>query len=328
MKSIQARVTIIMTQRERFDLVGRSIESLFASTQTPFELIYVDGGASREVSKVTDRLAIQHGFKIIRKDTFLPPNIARNLAITEVGTETDYIAFVDNDVLYEQGWLEALVRCADETKAALVTPLIMIGNPDKESSIRIHFAGGKMETDETSKGVIFRAIHYFEEQKLVDVGPQLKRREVDCVEFHVALIRWDCLNKISPLDEELRGTSEHLDLSLLIKKHGGVVYFEPSSIITYMVGIPLSKHERDYFIIRWSDPWALYSERHFYDKWGFRWDPRLMHWFVAFHRLHAFSAGHRRLKRVIGSRMSRAVLSVWYKFQVMRNRSMALDGTM
>ena len=53
--------------------------------------------------------------------------------------ETEYVVFVDNDVLYTEGWLDRLVACADETGAEVVAPLTCQGLP---AHTEIHHAGG------------------------------------------------------------------------------------------------------------------------------------------------------------------------------------------
>lgn len=54
-------------------------------------------------------------FKIIRTDYYLSPNHARNIGLSDV--DTKYLVFVDNDVIFFPGWLQALVTCAEETNA-------------------------------------------------------------------------------------------------------------------------------------------------------------------------------------------------------------------
>jgi len=317
-----------MTQRERFDLVKRSIESLYCSTSVPFSLIYIDGCASSNIMRQSEALALQYDFSIVRREYFLPPNVARNLALNAIEKPTDYIVFVDNDVIFEAGWLESLVQCADETGAALVTPLIMIGNPERPETVRIHFAGGKIDIKETPKGARFFDSHNYGDQKLCEVKESLQRQVSDTVEFHTVLVRSDLMERVGPLDEDLRATSEHLDLSLQIKKLGEKIYFEPDSVVTYITGKPLEKYESNFFILRWSDCWAVYSERHFQKKWGFVSDRRVIDNFVVDHRLHGFPRSRRFLEKFLGYRYSRKLLAFWYRLRVLRARKYALPETL
>lgn len=321
-------VTIIMTQRERFDLVCRSIESLYCSTEQPFNLIYVDGYSSSDVYSEVEKLASNYDFRILRKEHFLPPNVARNIAIDAIDEPTKYTVFVDNDVIYEKGWLERLLETADETGAAVVSPLIMIGNPDVPESLRIHFAGGKISIKETAEGRQFHDTHILGDQSLETVEKLLERSTSDSVEFHAVLIRNEILEKIAPLDENLRATSEHLDLSLQIKRLGKEIIFEPSSRVTYIVGKPLGKFEINYFILRWSDYWAKYSERHFQEKWGFMADNRVIENFVVDHRLHAFYGELKKLEKYFGYRLSRLMIATWFRVRLIKAKRYALPGTL
>jgi hypothetical protein len=57
------------------------------------------------------------------------------------------VAFIDNDVIPERGWLEALRRCMDETGAWIVGPLYCEGEPDAAVA---HMAGGEAHFEESA----------------------------------------------------------------------------------------------------------------------------------------------------------------------------------
>src|SRR4030095_61230 len=81
----------------------------------------------------------------------LSPVEARALALPHVDTE--YVCFIDNDVLVTPGWLDRLVRCADETEAWAVGPLYCNENP---ALGRIHMAGGQAHVvEEDGRGALF-----------------------------------------------------------------------------------------------------------------------------------------------------------------------------
>src|SRR5574342_637715 len=87
-------------------------------------LVYVDGNAPARIGRRIQRMIRRHGDTLIRTDWYLRPTHARNLGFREV--DTRYAVFLDNDVVVTPGWLEALVRCAEETGAAFVSPVICI----------------------------------------------------------------------------------------------------------------------------------------------------------------------------------------------------------
>jgi GT2 family glycosyltransferase len=310
------RATVVVTQRERFALSERSLDSLYATAAAQFELIYVDGRSPAPISAMLQRQAKRRGFELIRREEYLPPNVARNLALARVRTE--YVVFVDNDVVFEHGWLAALIECADETGADLVTPLVCIGDPQRRERLRVHFAGGTMSVGERDGRRWFADEHTLSNARYADVAGRLARGRSDCVEFHAALARTSVLEAIGPFDEDLRATSEHLDLSLLVARNGGEVWVEPRSVVTYVVGKPLERNELPFFCLRWSDHWAVHSERSFLRKWGFAWDPRVLETFVQEHRTHAFAPLLRTLVPRIGWRLSQAIYRALYGYYARR----------
>jgi GT2 family glycosyltransferase len=120
-------VTIVVVPRERFSLAERSLESLYEHTAHPFSLVYVDGRSPRHIKRYLETQAREKGFELIRAERYLSQNQARNLGLRRVNSP--YVVFTDNDVLFSPGWLDALVRCAEETGAWVVGPMYCIGEP-------------------------------------------------------------------------------------------------------------------------------------------------------------------------------------------------------
>ena len=114
----QPMVTIVVVPRERFSYSQQSLESIYAETDYPFELVYVDGGSSPQLKAYLEAQSHEKQFKLIRTEHFLSPNRARNIGIQAANGK--YIVFVDNDVLVQKGWLHKLVDCAEETGATVV----------------------------------------------------------------------------------------------------------------------------------------------------------------------------------------------------------------
>ena len=112
------RVTIAVMQRESFGHTKRSLDSLYATAEAPFDLIYFDTGSPRPVQRLIDREARRHGFLVRRYPTVIAPTATYNLAVAAIGTE--FVGFVDNDVIFKPGWLRQLLACADETGADIV----------------------------------------------------------------------------------------------------------------------------------------------------------------------------------------------------------------
>jgi hypothetical protein len=242
-------VTVVVTARERFSSAFRCLPVLLENTQRPFQLVYVAGGAPAYVRAYLTDMSERHGFHLILPAQILTPNQHRNLALQSV--KTRYVVFVDNDVLVEPGWLEALVDCAEETGGDLVGPLCLFGEPRDGL---VHSTGGKLRVKEAN-GV--RLLE--EEQGLTGVCLRtrqidLQRHLCDFVEFHCVLIRRDLFERVGPLDEEFV-TAEHVDLALLVQSVNGRVYTEPSAVVSYLAEEEFVVADGEFFRRRWSDDW-------------------------------------------------------------------------
>ncbi|ARV63075.1 glycosyl transferase family 2 [Nostocales cyanobacterium HT-58-2] len=263
----ETQVTIVVVPRERFSYTSESLESIYEHTQYPFKLIYVDGGSPSHIRDYLVDKATEKQFQLIRTEHYLSPNIARNLGLRQVTSK--YVVFIDNDVVVTPGWLKALVECAEETGACVVSPLICQYQP---LHTEVHCAGGesgvRVETKgETRKRRIIEKI-YKQGRQVADVRPQLQRQQTGLAEFHCMMVRTEIFEKIGFLDEALLNTKEHVDLCMLVSEAGGEIYLEPESLVTYVPGPPLEWTDLHYYMLRWSDAWELASLKRLRDKWN------------------------------------------------------------
>lgn len=257
-------VTLIVVPRERFSCTQASLESIYQHTPLPFHLIYVDGNSPKQVQHYLQTQSQEKGFDLIRTDYYLYPNQARNLGAEQI--QTRYIVFVDNDVIASPGWLEALINCAEETGAAIVGPLMCQNEPVHEI---VHFAGGESHiwTDTMGRRRL-REKMYSQGQRVAELRDQLKRQETELAEFHCVLVRTEVFERMGRLDPGMINTKEHLDFCMSVRETGGAVYFEPTSVVTYVPGPPLEWTDLHYYMLRWSDAWTLKSLHHLRDKWN------------------------------------------------------------
>jgi GT2 family glycosyltransferase len=297
------RVTIGVVQRERFSLTRESLESLYAATSVPFELMYVDAGSPRHVRRYLEAQASARGIQLIQRPHHVSPNCARNLVLARA--TTPYLVLVDNDVIFAPGWLDALLDCAEATGADVVTPLICIGRP---VHTRIHVAGGQTTILEAGGARRLKEVQRFESTPLASVRGQLVREPTELAEFHCVFARRSLFDRIGPLDEALLSTSEHLDFSLTVRHAGGSIFFEPGALVTYQAPPPLAFTDLPYYTLRWSDAWNLASEQHFHRKWNLSFDDHVVRFGVTHRRL-----GFRRLRRVVrlGGRRLANKFSSW-----------------
>lgn len=259
-------VTIVVSPRERFSFTRESLESIYEYTEIPFKLVYVDGGSPSQTQHYLAAKAREQEFQLIRTDYYLSPNEARNLGLAQVSTK--YVVFIDNDVVVTPGWLHPLVRCAEETGASVISPLICQEEPVHEI---IHCAGGEAHILVKTEGEqVRRHAHekiYRQGQRVTNVRDQLQCQQTELAEFHCMLVRTAIFEQIGPLDEAMMNTREHVDFCITVSQVGGIVYFEPSSVVTYVPGPPLEWSDIPYYMLRWSDAWQLNSLHRFRQKW-------------------------------------------------------------
>lgn len=259
-------VTLIVCPHERFSCTRESLESIFQYTTIPFELIYVDAGSPKSVQTYLQKQSQMRNFQLIRTKHYLSPNQARNLAIPHV--KTKYVLFMGNDVIVSPQWLERLLACAEETNAAIASPLICVGKPLHQT---IYLAGGEAHIRvEASEHGIHRKVHEercFANCLVAEVRDQLYRQECELAEFHCMLVRTDVFEKTGLLDEKLLSAREHLDFCLTVTAVGETVFCEPSSVVTYVPGLKFEWLELSFFFLRWSDAWEISSLKHFRQKW-------------------------------------------------------------
>jgi GT2 family glycosyltransferase len=255
----EPRVTIVCVPRDHFSDTQESLESIYANSDLPFRLIYVDGGSPRATARYLREQAQARGFTLIRTAEYLSPNRARNIGAREV--TTPYIVFIDNDVVVAPGWLGPLVSCADRAGAAIVSPLNFELKP---LHTIVHFAGGEahVETVETDG----RSERHLVDKIFKKKVPQ-HAVETECAEFHSMLVRTDAFRAVGGLDERMLSTRENLDFCMALREAGWTIYLEPSSKITYLPPVNFHLSDVPYFSLRWSDAWDLSSFHHFRDKW-------------------------------------------------------------
>src|SRR5438128_685762 len=267
-------VTIAVVPRERFSYARASLEALYRYTDPPFRVVYVDGGSPSRVRRYLESAARDRGFDLIRSDGFLAPNRARNLALAKVRTK--YAVFIDNDVIVSPGWLLPLVRCAEETNAAVVGPLVCESLPLHST---IHFAGGDSHIDIVEReGRVER--HLVETilrqgQRVADVRHELRRVQTEVAEFHCMLVRTSVFDRVGPFDEAMLTVLENVDFCMAVVRAGGLIYLEPASIVTYAAYAPLALSDIPFYLLRWNNRWTFATLHHLRDKWELTDDPDL-----------------------------------------------------
>ena len=261
----EPRVTIVMTARERHSLTEAAIDSIVDETPAPYRFLYLDCGAPDWLRETLAERAGEWRLEVIRFDEPLWPHEARQRIAPTI--DTDYAVFIDNDVQVEEGWLHALVACADETNAGIVGPLYLWGDDIRPPTI--HMAGGKLieGPGENGQRVLEEKHHLFNVDPRL-IPHELQRRPCDFVEFHCMLIRTELIRDPAFFDPRIRCVHEHIDCALQAAQRGLPVYFEPASRIRYMAFTDYMLDDLSFFRDRWSVAEGEASIGAFAAKWN------------------------------------------------------------
>ena len=280
--------TVCVIPRERFSAAIPALEALLDDPTLPDRVVYFDGGSPPKVRDELERLARQHDITLVRSDAYAVPNIARNCVLPRV--ETEFTAFIDNDVFVTKGWVPRLEATARETGAAVVAPMYGVGVDDLASAT-VHLAGAE---NHFSGEQGHRHVHmdfFHEHRDPEEVRDELEAGPTEAAEFHLFFARTDAL-QASPMDERLKSIQEHLDLCRRIMDEGGKLWFEPQVFATYLVTAHPTLTDRRFHLVRWSRQWNDESLKTYCELWGV--DPEdstidRLRWATAYKRKEAYA---------------------------------------
>lgn len=137
-------VSVVIPAFNRASLIGESLESVYAQSYEPLEVIVVDDGSSDDLEAALAPY-IRRGLRLIRHDRNMGAPAARNTGIKEAKGE--FIAFLDSDDLWEPEKTEKQVQkiLVSGTETALIYSGIRkinqdgrylgLKNPKKKGSI-------------------------------------------------------------------------------------------------------------------------------------------------------------------------------------------------
>lgn len=255
------KVTIIVVPHQCFNYTQQSLESIYKYTNIPFKLIYIDGYTPKRHQQYLEKQSQQKGFRLIRTDKYVTPNQARNIGLKHVDTE--YVVFINNDVVVTNSWLNPLMECIQETNASVVTPICL----EKEKQL-IYAAGGSLEFQYKNGSLDLFAQRLFINDYFDKVKPLLKRKSTQIINFNCFLTRTSIFSKIDNFDENLMNCAQDIDFCLSVFAVGGTIYIEPQSIVNYLAITELKLSDIPYYMLVWNYAWKRKSINRFQEKWG------------------------------------------------------------
>lgn len=186
------------------------------STLRGHTVIVVDDGSDRPVR-------IPHALRcrvtVLRRDRRRGPSAARNFGLRAAATE--FVAFLDPDVLPRTGWLEVMLGHFSDPKVALVAPRILAMDPDSTVLARYEHTRGSLHRGRRESAV---QAH----------GP------VPYVPSSALLVRRTALLADGGFDESM-GAGDDVDLCWRLDRAGWRLRYEPAARVAHSNPVTLRK---------------------------------------------------------------------------------------
>lgn len=248
-------VTIGWFPRERFSVAAESLRSLLDNTPT-CRLIIVDCDTPRKyLDEIKDVLG-DHDADIVSTGRYLLPSAARNLIVAM--TQTEYVALVENDMLFAPQWLEKLVAACEEFPADVASPLLIGGRGSKE-----HYDNklGHIRVSESHPG-------RFEILPLAARRNSCKARaQVDFVEQHCLVFRMSAFERLRGFNE--LHTRDDVDLGMALRAAGCTAVLEPGVTVNFITPTwRPADDEIPFFRYRWDLDGARRNRDEIRERWG------------------------------------------------------------
>jgi glycosyltransferase involved in cell wall biosynthesis len=283
-EALAGLVTVAMIPRDTFVMSNQVLDRLVETTPPGVAVIVADTGASPGPRAHMEQVCKKHGYALLRSRSMATPNQARNAVIDMVTTK--YVAFVDNDTLVTEGWLQPLVQCAEETGAWAVGPTICERMPE---ATWLHGYDGELEIRQTPDGRrYYHDLHYNAHVKLDSIRHQLKRMETPIVEFHAMLVAMEAYKALGKYNENIVNMYEYGDFLLRVQAQGKKIMLEPNSLVTYVPPRGVPSEDREFFELRWCEAWTELTYRSMAEQHGLTLDHpewKLPHNFVRSQRM-------------------------------------------
>jgi mycofactocin glycosyltransferase len=198
-------VTVIIPVRDNVSGLHRLIAALRG-----LRVIVVDDGSAVPVAQ-SEFAGMHCDVQVLRHVRNKGPAAARNTGLA--ATQTDYVAFLDSDVVPRRGWLEALLGHFCDPAVALVAPRI----------VGLHTADNVVARYEAVRSSLDLGLR---EAPVVPYGP------VSYVPSAAIICRRSALAAVGGFDETMQ-SGEDVDLCWRLVETGSRLRYEPIALVAH-----------------------------------------------------------------------------------------------
>lgn len=270
-----AKVTVVITPRDRYTGIIECINNLYQVTLEPFQLIVLDLNYPTAIKKqIVETLANKKNAKINDYGLIIPMAAMRKVR-SEI--TTPYTMFLDNDSNVTENWLAPLLHVAEKENAAIVNPVTLEKEGvDRGAPLRSH-----LFTNEIQVVTIENTDYLLEEKHFRRALPETLPTDVrpsEMFELHGVLFETKFLNEIELPEMVIR---EHIDIAIQAKKMGRKIFTQPQSIVIFdNLGTRMELSDMSWFFFRWGNKLTYTSSRLFEKRWGYNFyaEQAMYHW--------------------------------------------------
>jgi hypothetical protein len=217
--------TLILIPRHGYATTRTTVESIRRNTRRALRIIAVDIRAPQPARAYMAQQAADPQFVHLPIEHWVSRQSGRLLALELVDSE--YVVFMDNNMRVEPGWLDALVGAAEETGAAVVSPLIVTHGGE------IHFSGGTVQRR------LGKVIRSHQQRKGTISAPyrdcKLKRVKLDFAESHCCFARTEAMRISGVLKEAMHNAQTLCYAGYALKKlHRQRLILEPNAVTSIL----------------------------------------------------------------------------------------------
>jgi GT2 family glycosyltransferase/Tfp pilus assembly protein PilF len=253
-------VSIIIPVYNKCELTIQCFKSIAAVTShIPHEVIVVDNASTDETQQVLKNFSGKN-VRVLRNENNRGFAGACNQGAA--AAKGKYLLFLNNDTVALQGWLDELIE-----EVRVHPEVVAVGSKLLYESGLIQHAGVAFERETRSPFHPYRLLR-------ADDPRANHRRELQAVTAACVLIRPEWFEKCGRFSEEYRNGYEDLDLCLNLRKQGGVIVYQPKSVLYHLESqtpgrMRHDSENRSLFFRKWSDA-ILSDEDAFYFEDGYR----------------------------------------------------------